>query len=263
MIISSRKNPALARYRELDRDRKCRERERMFNIEGVRLCTEAVNAGVRIVSAFVTESAVTKYPEAYSALCAVCTPTVIADDLGSYISDTKTPQGLFVTAQMLDNSGKMSKIECGRYILLDGLQDAGNIGTILRTAEALGMSGAVLSPDCADIYSPKVVRGAMGSLFRLPTAVTPLPEFIEELRGDGYTVYAAILDSSAKSLYETDFPEKCAVVIGNEGNGVSRGVINACDSGIYIPIEGAESLNAAIAAAIFCAEIKRQKTVGN
>ena len=257
MIISSRKNPAVAHFRELNRERKTREAERLFNIEGVRLCEEAVRAGLEITAAFVTETAAKKYPEVFAKLCSVCSPDIITDDIGAYISDTKSPQGMFATAKMLDNSGKMCTIECGRLILLDGLQDAGNIGTIIRTCDALGMGGAVLSPDCADIYSPKVVRGAMGSLFRLPFAVTPLPCFIAGLQAEGYTVYSAVLDKSAQSIDEVRFPEKCAVVIGNEGNGVSGEVIKASGRSIYIPIENAESLNAAIAAAIFCNEMRK------
>lgn len=257
MIISSRKNPAVMQFRELNKERKSRDSLGLFNIEGVRLCREAVRNGVGIASALVTASAAEKYPDAYRELCEVCTPELITDDIGSYISDTKSPQGMFITAKKLDNSAKMCTIECGRLILLDGLQDSGNIGTIIRTCDALGIGGVVLSPDCADIYSPKVVRGAMGSLFRLPITVTPLPGFIAGLQADGYTVYAAVLDKNAASIDEVRFPEKCAVVIGNEGNGVSQEVINAAGKSIYIPIENAESLNAAIAAAIFCNEMRK------
>ena len=256
-VLSSRKNPAIALYRELDRDRKARAREGCFNIEGAKLCTEAVRAGLEITAAFVTETALRKYPDAVSEIGAVTEVTVITDELGEYISDTKTPQGIFLTAKMLDKSREMSTIDNGRFILLDGLQDAGNVGTIIRTCDALGISGLVLSPDCADVYSPKVVRGAMGSLFRLPFAVTPLPCFIAGLQAEGYAVFAAMPDREAKSIDEVKLPEKCAVVIGNEGNGVSSEVISAAGNRIYIPIENAESLNAAIAAAIFCNEMRK------
>lgn len=258
MIISSRKNPAIALYRELDRDRKAREREGCFNIEGAKLCTEAVRAGLDVTAAFVTETALRKYPDAVKEISAAAEPVTITDDLGSYISDTKTPQGIFLTAKKLDKTAEMCKIDNGRLILLDGLQDAGNVGTIIRTCDALGIDGLVLSPDCADVYSPKVVRGAMGSLFRLPIAVTPLTCFIAGLQADGYTVCAAVLDRDAKKINEVRFPEKCAVVIGNEGNGVSPEVISAAGNGIYIPIANAESLNAAVAAAIFCYEMKNR-----
>ena len=257
MVISSRKNPAVMTFRKLDRERRAREEQHLFCIEGVRLCEEAVRAGLTINSAFVTETAAKKYSGVYELIRSVCEPYIITDDLGSYISDTKSPQGMFMTAQMLDKSAEMCTIENGRFILLDGLQDTGNIGTILRTCDALGIGGVILSPECADVYSPKAVRGAMGSLFRLPFAVTPLPPFIERFRESGGKVYASVLDRNAVSIDSTRFPAKCAVVIGNEGNGVSAEVIDAADEKIYIPIQNAESLNAAIAAAIFCREMSR------
>ena len=257
MIVSSRKNPAVVRYRKLAADRRYRRDEGLFCVEGVRLCIEAVRSGIGIADAFVTETAAEKYHDAYRELCGACEPAVITDDIGSYISDTKTPQGMFITAKMLDNGEKMSKIKCGRLLLLDNVQDAGNLGTMIRTCDAFGMDGIVLSPDCADIYSPKVVRSAMGSLFRLPFAVTPLPCFIAGLQAEGCTVYAAVLDENAESIDDVQFPQQCAVVIGNEGNGISPDVITDAGHSIYIPIENAESLNAAVAAAIFCYRMKR------
>lgn len=257
MIISSRKNPAVSFYRELNRERKTRERERLFTVEGVKLCTEALRAGLTITSAMVTETAAKKYPDAFGEISAEFEPVIITDDIGAYISDTKTPQGFFFVAEM---PGAHEKI-CGngRYIILDGLQDSGNIGTIIRTCDALGTEGLILSPDCADVYSPKVVRSAMGSLFRLPFEVTELVPRIAEMRENGTAVFAAMPDSSARSIDEVTLPESCAVIIGNEGNGVSEEVLNAADGNIYIPISGAESLNAAVAAAIFCNEMRKRK----
>ncbi len=257
MIISSRKNPAVMLYRELDRDRKARDRENAFNIEGVRLCEEALKAGLSIIHAFVTETALQKYPDTVDKLGEVCEPDIITDDLGSYISDTKSPQGIFISVQKLDKTEKKCKIYNGRYILLDGLQDTGNIGTIIRTCDALGMDGVILSPDCADVYSPKIVRGAMGSLFRLPVIISELPPFISDMKANGSAVYAAVLDKNAESIDNVRFSQNCAVIVGNEGNGVSQEVIEAAGKSIYIPIENAESLNAAIAAAIFCNEMRK------
>ena len=256
MIISSRKNPAVSFYRELNRERKTRERERLFTVEGVKLCTEALRAGLTITSAMVTETAAKKYPDAFGEISAEFEPVIITDDIGAYISDTKTPQGFFFIAEMPRGE---KTAPGGRYIILDGLQDSGNIGTIIRTCDALGTDGLILSPDCADIYSPKVVRSAMGSLFRLPFEVTELVPRIEEMRKNGTAVFAAMPDSSAQSIDEAVLPESCAVIIGNEGNGVSEKVSNAADGNIYIPISGAESLNAAVAAAIFCNEMRKTK----
>ncbi len=250
-------------YRELDRDKKARDRENAFNIEGVRLCEEAIKAGVTAVQAFVTETALKKYPETAENLRKICDPVIITDDLGSYISDTRSPQGIFITAEKLDKKENSCTIYNGRYILLDGLQDTGNIGTIIRTCEALGTDGMILSPDCADIYSPKVVRGSMGSLFRLPIIISELTAVIPEMKKNGCEVYSAVLDKNAESINDVSFPQNCAVIIGNEGNGVSPEVIKAAGKSVYIPIENAESLNAAIAAAIFCNEMRRNINKGN
>ena len=258
MIVSSRKNPAVMRYRLLNGDKRAREEWELFNIEGVRLCEEAAAAGLYIESAFITETAVSKYPETYKKLREVCEPVVITDAIGEYIADTKSPQGVFMTAVQPVGFAGFDAADNGRYILLDGLQDSGNLGTIIRTADAFGINGVILSPDCADVWSPKVVRSAMGSLFRLPVMTQRLPELIKRLRTGGHKVYAAVLDKNAQSIDEATFPAKCSVVIGNEGNGVSPEVINSADGNIYIPIRNAESLNAAIAAAIFCYEMRKK-----
>ena len=259
MILSSRKNPQIALYRELDRERKSRERERKFNIEGVRLCLEAARNGIKPASFFVTQTAQSKYAEAFEEISRICEPVIITDELGGYISDTKSPQGFFMTAFMPDGNGELFRPGNETLIILDGLQDAGNIGTIIRTCDAMGTGGIVLSPDCADIWSPKVVRGAMGSLFRLPVTVTELPCLIASLQAEGWSVYAALPDKNARSIDETRLSGRCAVVIGNEGSGVSQAVIAACGNSIYIPIENAESLNAAVAAAVFCNEIRKNR----
>lgn len=260
MDISSRKNSAVLRYRNLNRDRRAREEAGEFNIEGAKLCFEAVSCGLKITAAFITENAILKYPEVYEAIRGKIKPFVITEDISEYISDTKSPQGVFVTAEMLDKCKNINKIESGKYVILDGLQDSGNIGTILRTADALGMDGVILSPDCCDVYSPKIVRSAMGSLFRIPFFRAVLPETIEGLKNKGFKVYAAMLDEKAESLSYTVFPDKTAVVIGNEGNGVSAETALAAENRLYIPIQNAESLNAAVACSIICWEIKRQTT---
>lgn len=258
MIVSSRKNPAVTAYRELNSDRKNRERKRKFNIEGVRLCEEAADAGLKITAAFISESAETKYPEVCGVIRERIEPLIITDELASYISDTKSPQGVFLTAEIPAKQLRTDGENC-RILLLDGLQDPGNVGTVIRTGEALGIDGVMLSPECADVWSPKVVRSAMGSLFRLPIAVAPLPERIPELQKKGFTVFAAVLDRNASGIHETEFPARCAVIIGNEGNGVSPEVINSADGNIYIPISSAESLNASVAAAIFCYEMRNRR----
>ncbi len=260
MNISSRKNHLVTHFRKLVRERGYRAECGEFPVEGARLCLEALECGLEITSFLITESAKVKYPEIVSTISEEFTPDIINDDISAYISDTKSPQGIFITAKMLDKPIEMGKIEKGgKYIILDGLQDTGNIGTIIRTCDALGIDGVIMSPDCADIYSPKIVRSAMGSLFRLPVMITELTDVIELLKKSGFDVYAAVLDESAVTIDKASLSGKTAVIIGNEGNGVSEAVIKAAESKLYIPIKGAESLNAAVAASIISWEMTRRQ----
>ncbi|MBQ8612928.1 MAG: RNA methyltransferase [Ruminiclostridium sp.] len=260
MNISSRKNHQVTHFRSLVRERSYRRECGEFPVEGARLCLEALNCGLEITSFMVTEAAKEKYPEIVSAISEEFEPDIINEDISAYISDTKSPQGVFIAAKMLDKPIEMGKIEKGgKYIILDGLQDTGNIGTVIRTCDALGIDGVILSPDCADIYSPKIVRSAMGSLFRLPVIITELTEVIALLKKSGFNVYAAVLDESAVTISEASLDGKTAVVIGNEGNGVSEAVIKAAENKLYIPIRGAESLNAAVAASIISWEMTRRQ----
>lgn len=260
MNISSRKNPLVSHFRRLVRERSYRYDCGEFPVEGARLCLEALNNGLIITSFLVTESAKERYPEIVSAISEEFTPDIINDDISAYISDTKSPQGVFITAKILDKTASAGKIvNGGKYIILDNLQDSGNIGTIIRTCDALGIDGVILSPDCADIYSPKIVRSAMGSLFRLPVIIAELTETISSMKKAGFEVYAAVLDETAQSISDLSLGKNIAVVIGNEGNGVSDEVINACGKKLYIPISGAESLNAAVAASIISWEMTRRQ----
>ncbi len=260
MIISSRKNPLVTHFRNLVRERSYRYECGEFPVEGARLCLEALNSGLEITSFIITENAKEKYSGIVSAISEEFTPDIINEDISAYISDTKSPQGVFITAKMLDKNDLSGKIiNGGKYIILDNLQDSGNIGTIIRTCDALGVDGVILSPDCADIYSPKIVRSAMGSLFRLPVIIAELTEIITDMKAKGFTVYSAVLDETAQSISEITLDGNTAVVIGNEGNGVSGAVTEACGKKLYIPISGAESLNAAVAASIISWEMTRRK----
>lgn len=179
---------------------------------------------------------------------------VITEDISEYISDTKTPQGLYAAAELREWELPRN---ANRIIVMDGVQDPGNVGTILRTAEAFGFDGAVLLGACADVYSPKTLRASMGSSLRFPFVCCAA----EELRSvlDGFAIYAAMLDSSAAALGETAFADRSAVIIGSEGRGVSTEAAAVCDEKLYIPIGGAESLNAAVAAAVIMWEIVRRR----
>ena len=149
-------------------------------------------------------------------------------------------------------------VKCGgKYIVLNSLQDPLNIGTVIRTADALGINGVVLCK-CCDLYNPKVVRGTMGSVFRIKTIETDFEDIISEFEEKGITSFAAVVDKSSQSLVDCDFSNGCAVVIGNEGNGLSKEDIELCDEKFTIKMHGSiESFNASTAATIILWEMSR------
>lgn len=257
MIITSRKNEIAVKSKRLLSEKKLRDKEGLFGAEGFKLAEEAIAAGITAEYALVSETAEKKFPECAALLNKSCRVFTVSDEVYLYLSEQKSPQGIFLAGKILDKSQNLDRIlENRKILMLDCVQDSGNLGTMLRTAEALGIEGAVLGAGCADIWSPKTLRASMGSVFRLPLCNTELPYAVEKAAGKGFTVYAAMLDDSAEELGTFDFPKKTAVVIGNEGHGVSLEVAERCRK-LYIPIDGAESLNAAAAAAVICWEMKR------
>lgn len=252
--ISSRKNENVRVVRELLKSAKYRAETDMFAVEGDHLCGELADCANTIEYFLYTEKAAAKYPETVRKAAEKSFETaVITEELSEYISDTKSPQGLFAAAERF---GAPMPEDPRRLVVLDGVQDPGNVGTIIRTAEAFGIDGIVYVNSCADKFSPKTLRASMGSAFRVPSLVTTadsLGKFLED-----FTVFGAMLDESAKRLGNVKFPEKTAIIIGSEGSGVSSEIAGLCDEKIYIPIQGAESLNAATAAAILMWELGRQ-----
>lgn len=251
--ISSRKNENVRVVRELLKSAKYRYETDMFAVEGDHLCGELADCANTIEYFLYTEKAAEKYPETVrKASEKAFAAAVITEELSEYISDTKSPQGLFAAAERF---GASIPENARRLVVLDGVQDPGNVGTIIRTAEAFGLDGIVYVNSCADRFSPKTLRASMGSAFRVPSLVTAadsLAKFLED-----FTVYGAMPDKTAKRLGDVKFPEKTAIVIGSEGSGISSEIAELCGEKIYIPIQGAESLNAAMAAAVLLWEITK------
>lgn len=239
--------------RELLKSAEYRHQTDLFAAEGDHLCGELAERCVQIEYFLYTEKAAEKYPETVQkALSKSLEASIITDELSDYISDTKTPQGLFTAAERF---GDPIPKDARRIVVLDGVQDPGNVGTIIRSAEAFGIDGVLYSPSCADVFTPKTLRASMGSVFRVPTQFY---SGAENLRGwlRGFTVFGAMLDNTAKRLGEAVFHDKTAVIIGSEGSGISPEIAEICDEKIYIPIKGAESLNAAMAASIIMWEMR-------
>lgn len=255
-VITSKENKQLKHCAKLVSSKKYRREQGQFVAEGQRLCEDAVRSGLKPLQAFLVEGMLDKCGTILEQSEQVF---VITEDLSAKISDTETPQGVFCVFQALDNSETVDTIKWQRVLLLSSLQDPGNIGTIIRSAEAFGIDGLVLSSDCPDLTSPKVLRSTMGGVFRLPIKVVDsMEEAIAALRQQGFAVYATALSEKSVPITELDLSGKTAAVIGNEGNGLTQQVIDACTAQTIIPMAGkAESLNAAIAASIVIWEMCR------
>ncbi len=231
-----------------------------YIVEGARLCTDALVSGANIATAVFSQQAAEKYSEQVSTLCEVCESTfVFSDKLFSQISDTKTPQGIMCICKINDKAPDFSSD--GVFLALEHIQDPSNMGTILRTAEALGVKGVVLTDNCCDVYSPKVVRGTMGAVFRLPLMFcSDLKNIIDNCNAQKLNTIATVVSGNAVSITELSKNEKkhCMLLIGNEGNGLEQDTINKCGIKVTIPMLGrAESLNASAAAAISMWELLR------
>lgn len=245
-MISSKSNAKIKNVKKLLSSAKERRLQGVLVIEGLRLVREA--APEMFEQLFLSES-LSKVGEFDTSLYK--NVEIVSDEVFRSLSDTVTPQGVLAVVKQPSWTLEQLSFENGcRLLLLDDIQDPGNLGTILRTAEAAGVDMVIMSEGCADIFNPKVIRSTMGSIFRLPFVTDDLVSVIEMLKTEGVTVYGAALEGSS-DYREVEFSEKTAIVIGNEGNGISGNVLNAVNEKIRIPMKGQiESLNAAVSAAI-------------
>ena len=259
--ITSRGNSRIKQICKLQQSAKYRREMGLFVAEGARLCRDAAQSGVLIEQFFYTAAALQKYNE-YGEQIALQARRCyeVSEDLFLKISDTKSPQGMLCLCRLLDKTTSVDKMDSkGRFVGLEDIQDPSNLGTILRTAEALGVDGVLLSAGCCDLYSPKVLRGSMGAVFRLPCIeVDKLPKVITELKKRSVAAYAAVPDACALPVTKAPLSKGALLLIGNEGNGLSKETIHAAEHTITIPMLGrAESLNASTAASILMWEMMR------
>lgn len=243
--ITSLKNPKVAAWKAL-KDRKGRRESGCFLVEGRKMVEEALSSAFDVETVLVQEGM--ELPDGLTMPVYELPAHVLAA-----VCDTKTPQGIAAVVRMKEQSA------LGKHIVvLDGVQDPGNVGTIIRTADAAGLDGVMLSNQCADVFSPKVLRATMGSIFRMNLRTTDdLPGELTKLREKGYSILSSQLDGTP--FYEREkVAEQFALIIGNEGNGVSEQVQQTATHRVRLPMRGgAESLNAAIAAAIMMYELMR------
>ena len=263
-VIRSRQNKLVKLVCGLER-KKQRDETGLFRFDGIKLCKEALSKGIVPEYIFVCESKLSDVTERISELGEIRKITVVSDDVFEKMSDEKSPEGVITVAKTLDKLHKIATINnMGEFsdlpnkdekvFFLESIRDPGNLGTIIRTAASLGIERLILSSDCADIYNPKTIRGAMGMLFMQKIDILPEGkngEYIFSLRKSGRRVLGAALIDDAQKLGEAQLCRNDVFVIGNEGHGLSKDVIDACDACVIIPMrEGCESLNAAMAAGI-------------
>lgn len=259
MEITAVNNPAVKSAAEL-KQKKYRQQQGLFLAEGLRTVEEALAYG-KVEKIFYTsiENERTRSVlevAAVKQIKLIC----VSDNVMKKIADTETPQGI-VAVCMIEEPSLEQLLKTGKMLLvLDRIGDPGNVGTMLRTADAAGIGGMVLLKGSADIYAPKTVRASMGSLFHVPV-ISSLTEqyFTAAAKKAGYEVLVTSL-SGADNLYKADLSGRLAFVMGNEANGVSEFLLAEADKRVFIPMQGrAESLNVAMAAGVVMFEALRQR----
>ncbi len=256
-MITSTDNKQIKNVIQLLAKSKARKEQDAFVIEGIKLFEEAPED--LILQVFVSESCTYR-----SQKLDKVPHEMVKDEVFRKMTDTLTPQGVLCVVRK--RRWQLSDIlTAGRdknpvYLVVENLQDPGNLGTIMRTAEGAGVSGIIMNEGTVDIYNPKTVRSTMGSIFRVPFVYeNDLEEAVSKLKEAGVTCFAAHLKGE-NSCFDTDFKGPSAFFVGNEGNGLSDEITSCADVLIRIPMEGKlESLNAAVSAAVLVYEAKRQR----
>ncbi len=264
--ITSRQNPRVIAACGL-LDKKQRKKTGLFRFDGIKLLREALAADTELVTVFVREPMTTELDACLqeavgSGRLDEERVVFVTDSVFDKLSEEKNPEGVLCVAKQLvalhgsaDADRDIDGIApCERILLVEAMRDPGNLGTVLRSCAALGIDRLILTDDCADLYHPKTLRGAMGAVFRLPTltvASDRMPQAIARLRASGRRVYATALHEDALTIGAMPLGQGDCFVIGNEGHGLSQQTVEACTASAVIPMrEGNESLNAAVAAAI-------------
>ena len=245
--ITSLKNPKVATWKSL-KERKGRKETGCFLVEGRKMVEEALASAFPVEAVLVDDARIAEFrlPENIPAFA-------LPEHVLAAVCDTKTPQGVAAVVRVVE-----VELKGKRVVALDGVQDPGNVGTIIRTADAAGFDGVILSTQCADVFSPKVLRATMGSVFRMGVRVTEdLPGLLAQMVRKGASVLSSQLDG--EPFYQrSTLNERFVLIIGSEGNGVTDEVKAVATHKVKLPMRGgAESLNAAVAAGIMMYELTR------
>ena len=233
-MITSLKNEMIKDIMKL-KQKKYRDEQGVFLIEGFHLVEEARKYGC-------VKTIITTLSDSFEE-----ETIYVSDEVMKKLAFTLSPQPIMAICYKRDNS--LKEFNGKRYLLLDRVQDPGNVGTIMRSALAFGYDMLIMSKDCVDLYNDKVIRSTQGALFELDVCICDLKDAILKLNENGIDVYATCLEN-ASDIDSYTRQEKMAFVMGNEGQGVSQDILNLCQHRVYIPIQSVESLNVGVAAAI-------------
>lgn len=243
-LITSLQNEQVKTWRKLH-TKKYRNQQHCFLVEGYHLLEEALKSGWEIET-IIIQSSVTPLPEWKEVKV-----EVVSDEVFTSIAQTETPQGVISVVKMQE----VAQRNDGPILLLDAVQDPGNVGTMIRTADALGAASVIVGRGTVDLYNSKVIRATQGSLFHLHITEMDLSDAIKELQTNDVTVWASSLQG-AVNLKDVTFTGKDALVVGNEGAGINERILQLTNNYVKIPIKGdAESLNVSIAAGILLYEM--------
>ncbi|MFN7250709.1 MAG: TrmH family RNA methyltransferase [Anaerobacillus sp.] len=250
--IESTKNVRIKNARKLH-TRKGREKLGSFLIEGEHLVEEALNSNVIINEIYIEENFIIPSKWEIDNVQVY----IVNEKIMKEICETETPQGVVAICELLGR--KPLQLERnGKYLLIDQVQDPGNLGTMIRTADSVGLSGVILGHGTVDVYNSKVMRSTQGSLFHLPVIKGDLVEWVEKLKEAYIPIYGTALNEDAKAYKDVESQESFALLVGNEGSGLSNVLMHLTDENLYIPIYGqAESLNVSIAAGILLYHLRK------
>ncbi len=257
-IITSKNNDIVKFLVSLS-DKNVRQKSGCYLTEGKRSVFESFEE--KVATQIIVSQSFTKSKD-YSVVKSWKLPvTVLSDAIFQHISETKTPQGISALCKVKKYDLQALLNEENAILLLEDVRDPGNMGTVIRTAAAAGFGGIIASDGCVDVYNPKVVRSTVGCLFKTKI-IQCKGDFLnisDEIKHKGFRLYAAH-PRGGKNLFDTEFGGKTAIVLGNEANGLSNGMLKQCDSLVTISMEkGVESLNASVAAALMMYEVRRKK----
>lgn len=258
MVITSKDNETIKHIKRL-KDKKNRDEYNEFIIEGIKMIDEALKENAKIKSIIICDDCKNQniIPSDLMYEIAKLNCIYVSEKVFNTITDVINPQGIMAVLEKPQNTENTIDYTASNFLILDNIQDPGNMGTILRTADSLGLNQIIVSKGSADIYNLKVVRSTMGAIFRVKVIESEnLVKTIKTMKKHKINVYATDLRTD-KSIYSVDY-NKSAIVIGNEANGVSNDVLQEATEKIKIPMLGkTESLNAAVATSIILYEAFR------